>query len=168
MTNHAIEEVEVQNDGGYPVSAEALTGAARATLARHGAAGCGLTVVISDDAAVQALNRQFRGVDAPTDVLSFPADDMPPAPDDTAEQTTRYLGDIIIAYPYTAATAERAGHDITDTLLLLVVHGALHLLGFDHDTDANRAVMWEHQREICAALGVAEAILPELEGADDA
>lgn len=163
MTNEAIE---IQNDGGYPVSANALIDAARATLAQHNAAGCSLTLVISDSATVQDLNRQFRGVDAPTDVLSFPADDMPPAPDDVPD-SPRYVGDIIIAYPYTAAAAQRAGHDIAGTLTLLTVHGTLHLLGFDHDTDANRAVMWRHQRDICAALGVAEAIIPTLEGLDD-
>jgi probable rRNA maturation factor len=110
--------------------------------------GSGLTLVITGDDAVHALNKQFRGVDAPTDVLSFPVD-PPPVPE---AEDYRYLGDIIIAYPRAAAQAQQAGHSVEGELLLLVVHGTLHLLGFDHDTDEARASMWEAQRAALSAI----------------
>jgi probable rRNA maturation factor len=74
-----------------------------------------------------------------------------------------YLGDLVIAYPYAQAQAQREGHDMMHSLLLLVVHGTLHLLGYDHDTVSNRAAMWAAQDRVLAALGVPLAIVPSLE-----
>ncbi len=113
----------------------------------------GVTVVITDDAHVRALNKQFRGVDAATDVLSFPADPPPEALDPT-EVEPDYLGDLIIAYPYTKHQAEELGHALADELVLLVVHGTLHLLGFDHDTPEHQDEMWAEQAEVLARAGV--------------
>jgi probable rRNA maturation factor len=118
-----------------------------------------LTVVVTDDEAVRILNQKFREVDAPTDILSFPADPLPELPDDLEidldeEESAAYLGDLIIAYPYTQQQAAAAGHALEDELTLLVVHGTLHLLGYDHDTPEHEAEMWETQAETLAALNV--------------
>lgn len=105
-----------------------------------------LTLVLTDDEQVHALNQQYRAVDAPTDVLSFPAGDVDP---DTGNL---YLGDIIISLPRALAQAQAEGHLFEDELRLLVVHGALHLLGFDHADEHEQAAMWAAQAEILARL----------------
>ncbi|MCU0512819.1 MAG: rRNA maturation RNase YbeY [Anaerolineae bacterium] len=152
--------IEIQNDHAFPLAADRLAQAARAALALHDLPPeSSLNIVITTDAAVQALNRQFRQVDAPTDVLSFPAE-LPPA---GVDDDTTCLGDLLIAYPYARAQAERAGHPLPDSLALLVVHGTLHLLGYDHDTPPGRAEMWAVQAEALAALGIDERIVPALE-----
>ena len=101
-----------------------------------------LTILISDDEQLHQLNRQFLGIDEPTDVLSFPAGHIDP------DTHTTYLGDVIISYPRAVEQAETAGHPIEEELRLLAVHGALHLLGFDHDEPQDQARMWEAQEEI--------------------
>ena len=85
-----------------------------------------LSIVITDDAKLQELNRQYLGSDMPTDVLSFPAEETDP---DSGEI---YLGDILISLPRASEQASAGGHPVEDELQLLVVHGALHLLGHDH------------------------------------
>jgi probable rRNA maturation factor len=106
-----------------------------------------LAVVLSDDALLQELNRQYLGIDAPTDVLSFPSDEI------DLDSGQRYLGDILISLPRAQEQAHSAGHPLQDELRLLVVHGVLHLLGYDHDEDANRLNMWAIQSEILRSLG---------------
>lgn len=158
-----MAEIDLQNAHFYPVDLARLRAAAEAALATQGADGV-LTLVVADDSEVAALNRQFRGIDAPTDVLSFPADDLP---DDLRDpDAPPYLGDLVIAFPYAQAQAERAGHPPADSFALLAVHGVLHLLGFDHDTPERRAAMWTAQADALRALGISPDIVPPLE--DDA
>jgi probable rRNA maturation factor len=107
-----------------------------------------ITVVLDDDVHIQNLNLQFLGIDAPTDVLSFPSDEIDP------ETENRYLGDIIISYPRAVAQAQAAGHSVESELQLLVVHGTLHLLGYDHAEENEKRNMWEVQRNILSTLGV--------------
>jgi probable rRNA maturation factor len=107
-----------------------------------------ITIVIDDDAHIQNLNFQFLGIDAPTDVLSFPSDEIDP------ETENRYLGDIIISYPRAVAQAQAAGHSVESELQLLVVHGTLHLLDYDHTDENEKRNMWEVQRNILTTLGV--------------
>jgi len=83
------------------------------------------------------------------------------------EDALPYLGDLIIAYPYALAQAQREGHDAMQSFSLLVVHGTLHLLGYDHDTLENRAEMWAAQETALMALGISTAIVPSLEGSID-
>jgi len=150
--------VDVQNDPGYPLDAGRLCEAAQAVLKQQNAhPDSSLTIVFTDDESIAALNRQYRDLDAPTDVLSFPAG--PPIVD--LEDEPPYLGDLIIAFPYAAAQAQRLGHDLDDSLVLLAVHGTLHLLGFDHDTDERRADMWAAQAAALQALGISQDIVPE-------
>lgn len=116
-------------------------------LRQSGAGPADLTIVIGDDSQLHALNRQFLGIDAPTDVLSFPADDTDP---DSGE---RYIGDILISYPRAADQAANAGHTVHEELQLLVVHGVLHLLGFDHAWPEEKKRMWEIQAQVLESLG---------------
>ena len=149
-------EVELLNEDGFAVDENRLQAAAVMVLSRHEVeADSSLTIVITDNDSVANLNQQYRGVDAPTDVLSFPMDSMP--------GDHPYLGDLVIAYPYAAAQAEREGHPLADSLVLLVVHGTLHLIGYDHDTLMRRAEMWAAQESALQALGVSPEIVPALE-----
>jgi probable rRNA maturation factor len=153
--------VDVLNQDAFQVNEDRLRQAAETVLSQYEAAAqSGLTIVIDDDEAVRDLNRQFRHIDAPTDVLSFPAD----APPVIIEDEAPYLGDLVIAFPYASAQAERENHPLDDSLSLLVVHGTLHLLGYDHDTPERRAEMWAAQARALTALGISTSLVPALEG----
>jgi probable rRNA maturation factor len=119
-----------------------------------------LTLVVTGDEEVQALNLQFLGEDHPTDVLSFPSAEQPTetgrsvfvtAPD-AEPQTAPYLGDILIALPYTQRQAAELGRELKAELRLLAVHGTLHLLGYDHAEPEEEAVMWARQDAILAQV----------------
>src|SRR5215510_13360324 len=85
-----------------------------------------LSIILTDDAHLHELNLNYLGIDAPTDVLSFPASETDP---DTGG---RYIGDILISTPRAQAQADAAGHPFESEMQLLVVHGVLHLIGHDH------------------------------------
>ena len=106
-----------------------------------------LTIVLSDDSQIQQLNRQYREVDAATDVLSFPADYIDP------ESGQTYLGDVIISLERAQTQAETSRQTLEDELRLLVVHGVLHLLHYDHAELKEKEEMWEIQDEILVKLG---------------
>ncbi len=116
-----------------------------------------LSIVIDDDARLQDLNNEFLSIDAPTDVLSFPAGEAEVDP----ETGKAYLGDIIISYPRALEQANAAGHAVMDELQLLVVHGVLHLLGHDHAEPEEKARMWIAQGEILQSLDVHLSRLPD-------
>ena len=155
--------IDIQNDANYLIDAARLQAASKQVLSQHDVdPETTLSVVFVDNAYIQGVNLQFRGIDAPTDVLSFPADEPPVE----IEDEPPYLGDLIIAYPYASEQAAREGHTLDDSLSLLVIHGTLHLLGYDHDTPENRAEMWSAQDAALTALGISTAIVPALEGSD--
>src|SRR6188508_93914 len=85
-----------------------------------------LTIVLTTDARLQELNRDYLGIDTPTDVLSFPASELDP------ETGARYIGDILISIQRAQSQATVAGHPLESEVQLLIVHGVLHLLGHDH------------------------------------
>lgn len=159
--------IDVQNESGYALDPERLIQAALCVLAQerenpHSA----ISIVLTDNATVAQLNREFRGIDAPTDVLSFPSDPLPPElADELGDDEPPYLGDLVIAYPYTVAQAEREGHPLTESFMLLVVHGTLHLLGYDHNTPESRAEMWAAQDSALTTLGIPLTLVPALEEA---
>jgi probable rRNA maturation factor len=107
-----------------------------------------LTIVLTDDTRLQELNRDYLGIDAPTDVLSFPASETDP------ETGARYIGDILISIPRAQAQADAAGHALESEVQLLVVHGVLHLLGHDHGEPKEKARMWQAQAEVLESLGL--------------
>jgi len=106
---------------------------ARATLAAIGRAHCSLTIAFVRDRAIRGLNRTYRGKDRATDVLSFPATDA--QTESTTGEMARFLGDIVIATDTASAQAETARHSFAREVSELVIHGALHLCGYDHETD---------------------------------
>ena len=114
-----------------------------------------LSVVLTDNRRLHKLNRDYLGVDAPTDVLSFPASESDP------ETGARYIGDIIISVPYAAKGAKQAGNSLEAELQLLVVHGVLHLLGHDHAKPKEKSKMWKAQAEILAQLGLGDVVIRE-------
>jgi len=141
----------VRADSAYrkQIDPRRLREAARKTLAHESAPSrAELTLVITGDDEIRDLNRQYRGVDAPTDVLSFAE-----AETDAHFVEPVYLGDVIISYPRAVAQAASAGHPVADELLLLVVHGVLHLLGHDHAGRAEKRKMWTAQKQILSELG---------------
>ena len=146
-------EVDIQAD--VDVADEVLTGLATAvTAALHHQqlpAGAALSLLLTDDAQIQQLNLDFRQVDAPTDVLSFPAGDPIPG----MAEMPPYLGDIAISVPYATRQATKAGHEVWAELQLLAVHGVLHLLGHDHGEAEEKADMWAAQHTILSQLGLA-------------
>jgi probable rRNA maturation factor len=166
--------LEIDDEFIEAVDGRRLEAAAIATLQDCGCDTGELTIVITNDQTVRLLNLQFRGIDASTDVLSFPFEETEAEEDgaldedessDSAARPTlivaeemraeiaNYLGDVIIAYPYSAAQALRFNNSIDDELQLLVVHGVLHLLGYDHATPEEEAVMWQRQSAILAKFG---------------
>lgn len=150
---HSDDRVTVEVDDAYAAEVDPtdLLAAAVAALLAEGAADGELTLVVTNDEAVAALNREYRSVDGPTDVLSFAAQEDAPG-FVTAPEMAAYLGDIVIALPYTKQQAEALGRPLRDELRLLTVHGVLHLLGYDHADPEEEAAMWARQDAILGQL----------------
>jgi probable rRNA maturation factor len=125
--------------------------ATRAAIANAGVPtrpAAGLAVALADDAMIRAANRGWRSLDKTTNVLSFPS----VLPQGIA--TAPFLGDVIVAYETVAAEADAEGKPFADHLVHLVVHGVLHLLGYDHMTGEQAELMEARERMILASLGV--------------
>ncbi len=114
-----------------------------------------LTILLSDDSQLRSLNQSYLGIDAPTDVLSFPSEESDP------ETGEKYLGDIVISIPRAERQARTAGHLLEAEAQLLVVHGVLHLLGHDHAKSADKSRMWQAQGEILERLGLGQIQIRE-------
>lgn len=119
-----------------------------------------VSLVLADDALVRRLNRQWRRIDAPTDVLSFPADD-----DGLATNAPWLLGDVILAFETVSRAAAEQGKPLADHLRHLVVHGVLHLLGYDHEKPAEAEEMEALETRALARLGVADPYAAERQAA---
>jgi probable rRNA maturation factor len=148
MTNITIQIVprfRARVDEGFlrRVAAEALS--------QEGVEGeTELSLIITDDEAVRELNRRFRGVDAPTDVLAFGAEAEEHFV--VAPENPPYLGDVVISYQRALAQAEELGHTVGEELKLLVIHGILHLLGYDHQEEADARKMREREEKTLAKV----------------
>jgi len=127
--------VLVSNRQPQPVDEDGLRALAQATLRGEGLVEVELSVSFVDDAEIEDLHVRFMDEPGPTDVLSFPLDDVD-------EDGVRLLGDVVIA---PAVAARNNPDDPAAELRLLLVHGILHLLGYDHEADAEKAAMWERQ-----------------------
>jgi len=149
-------EVEIEADDWTEAlpDAEAIVGrAAQAALAEVEG---GLVVLLTDNGAVQLLNAQFRDKDRPTNVLSFPGGDMP------MPGAPTHLGDIVLAFGVCRDEAEAQGKSLANHLTHLVIHGTLHVLGRDHEEEAEAEAMEAEERTLLASLGVADPyILPD-------
>lgn len=124
-----------------------------AIRAQEPAKALGVAILLTDDGAMRRLNAQFRGKDKPTNVLSFPAPRLP-AGRGIAESL--FLGDVALGYETCTAEALADGKDLGDHLSHLVVHGILHLLGLDHETETEAEAMEARERVILATLGIAD------------
>ena len=127
-------------------------------ILRHAATFMGITeeaeisVTFVDDAAIQDINREYRGKDVPTDVISFALEEEE---DVVIEGMPRMLGDIIISTERTAEQALSYGHSFERELGFLAVHSLLHLLGYDHMNEADERAMFGKQDEILTSFGLA-------------
>ncbi len=112
-------------------------------------------IALADDAETARLNGRYRGIEGPTDVLSF-ASGEPVGGPGRAEEPPAMLGDIVIAFETSARDAARAGKRLDHHLQHLVVHGLLHLLGYDHETQRDASCMETMEVEILKRLGIAD------------
>jgi probable rRNA maturation factor len=144
--------VEVANESGTPVDEESLVGLARFVLKWmriHPQAE--LSVVLVDEPAMEELHVKWMDEPGPTDVLSFPMDELRPPKDDDDPPEPGLLGDVVLCPTVAERQAVEAGHSTQDELNLLTAHGILHLLGYDHAEPAQEREMFGLQDEIVAA-----------------
>jgi len=139
------------------INSTLLEGAALAALKEQAAPqDASLSILLTDDAQIQKLNSEYRGIDAPTDVLSFEVHERDP------ETGFLYLGEIIISTPTATRQANKNGHSLEAEVQLLVVHGVLHLLGHDHAEAEDKNKMWATQAKILTSLGLSELKIQEI------
>lgn len=140
--------VEIAESADQMLRTSLFEDAAQATLKRASPSSeVSLTILLTGDEQVRDLNRQYLGIDEPTDVLSFPADYTDP------DTNVPYLGDVIISCSQAQVQAANGGHSLEEEMQLLVVHGVLHLLGYDHMFADEKERMWSIQSEILRSVG---------------
>ncbi len=141
--------IQVKRNFSTKVDQPTLTRAAQMTLefARIGE-NSDISIVIGNDEMLRKLNLAYRQVNEATDVLAFPSGEVDP------DTHTKYLGDVIISLPRAQQQAAAHGHALLEELQLLVVHGMLHLLGYDHEQDDDKQKMQSAQERILRQLGV--------------
>ena len=122
-----------------------VRGAACAALATRNLPESAVSILLADDAAIRVLNRQFRGSDKPTNVLSFAA---------PAIGRKQFYGDVALGFETVANEAREQGKLLSHHIQHLIVHGVLHLLGFDHETDSDANAMESVETELLKSLGV--------------
>lgn len=146
-------EVEVEDEAWAAAvpEVEAVTRRAAEAVLADRQAGGQVTVLLTDDGCIAELNARFRGKPGPTNVLSFPA----------AVSARPHVGDVALAYGVCAAEAEAQGKSLELHLTHLVAHGVLHLLGYDHATDAEAEEMEALERRILAGLGAPDPYAPQ-------
>lgn len=136
--------------GALPAAASFVRRVVGAALADRKVSGAAeISVVLAGDAEVRRLNRTYRGQDKPTNVLSFPLGA-------TAPGTLRALGDVVLAFGTVRREAAAQGKSIADHTAHLLVHGTLHLLGYDHESPGQARTMERHEVRILAGLGIAD------------
>jgi probable rRNA maturation factor len=139
--------VEVEVTDGLEFDVAAVIADGERVLAALSLADCELSVLLCDDATIQPLNRDWRGKDRPTDVLSFDQGAGRPSPGDSV-----LLGDVIISLETARAQAESRGHPLAHEVRVLLVHGICHLIGYDHEKDDEAEVMESMERDLLARL----------------
>jgi len=147
-------DIEIEDEAWVVAAPQALDlvqAAAAAVLRQAEFDGDAVTILLTDDESVRDLNARFRGKDYATNVLSFPAPENPEG----------HLGDIALAFGVCAREASEQGKPLGHHLQHLVAHGVLHLLGYDHETDAEAEHMEGLERVILAGLGVPDPYAAE-------
>lgn len=158
----SLYEIEVRVDTRLPDAPpdmkERIRRAVELCLESEGAEPCEVAVTLSGDDFLRELNKTYRGIDSPTDVLSFPldlGDDLELGGASLPPEAARHLGDVVVSLERAKAQAEEYGHSLERELAFLVVHGTLHLLGFDHEDEEGRRTMREREEAVLARLGLA-------------
>ena len=136
--------IVIVNESGRRAPRALISRAVTATLQLHKRADAVVVILLATDDAVRSLNKQFRRVDEPTDVLTFPGDEFPGAP----------LGDIAIAVPYAERQALARRVSLSQELSYLAIHGALHLLGFDDESEPAREIMVREMNRAAVKAGL--------------
>lgn len=148
--------IEINNESAIEVDEAALQRLAAYALEQlHVHAEAELAIVLVDEGAMEQLHVQWMDEPGPTDVLSFPMDELRPGTED-AVTPAGLLGDIVLCPQVAAVQAEAAGHSTLDELLLLTTHGLLHLLGFDHAEPQEEKEMFGLQRDILVGFHLSE------------
>lgn len=159
MTEADSIDVVIEDPRWETLGLEALAAEASATALRHlglDPAGFEISLLAADDARVCQLNSAFRGKDAPTNVLSWPSKERGAAVagGDPVTADDPELGDIALAWETCQREAQAAGKPVSDHVAHLIVHGILHLLGYDHIRDADATLMERIETEILGKLGL--------------
>ena len=151
-------EIEIRREPEVlPVTTEQTEAVRRSVLTvgrLYGAEDAEVSVTLTDDAHIHALNREYRGIDRPTDVLSFALTESE-EPEIVGGEDHEVLGDLVISLERAQAQAKEYGHTELRELSFLTVHGMLHLLGYDHMEEEERLEMEEEQRRVMEELGIA-------------
>ena len=159
---HSIQIYREKRNLGHPGAAKLIRAAAKAALKAQGVRrDCTVSVLLTDDAGIREINREQRGIDAPTDVLSFPLNELregafdPEGCEYDYETDRLMLGDMVLDLERCAAQGEEYGHGFDHELRYLTVHSVLHLLGYDHlDEGPMKARMRAREEAILAELGL--------------
>ncbi len=142
--------IEVNNETTFPANEERLVAVGRFVLnALHVSAEAELAIMLIDPEAMEKLHIEWMDLAGPTDVMSFPMDELRPGTA-SAPSSAGVLGDIVLCPEVAAQQAQAAGHPLEEELLLLTVHGVLHLLGYDHAEPEEEAEMFGLQRKLLA------------------
>jgi probable rRNA maturation factor len=145
-------EVLVRNSQPEPLDEDRIAEIAKTALqVEHFPKPAEISIVLTDDEQLQVLNREYRGKDRPTDVLSFSQLEGEPFVGDP--EGVVELGDVVISVETAKRQAEQHGHSLQDEVNLLVAHGVLHLLGYDDETESEAAEMRRHEAKILEEVG---------------
>jgi probable rRNA maturation factor len=148
--------IDINNESNVPVDEAAILRLAAFALdAMHVHADAELAIVLVDEGAMEQLHVQWMDEPGPTDVLSFPMDELRPGTED-AETPPGLLGDVVLCPQVAEEQAKTAGHSTLEELLLLTTHGILHLLGFDHAEPDEEKEMFGIQRDILVGFAMQE------------
>ncbi len=148
-TEDQVIAILVQDQFRSIISDQILLSCGETTLLLDGVTDSpSLTIMITDDEEMIDMNQRYRGINKTTDVLAFGANFTDP------DLESRYLGDVVISFPQAEKQALKRGHAVEEELQLLVVHGVLHLLGYDHHTQTGKEAMWAIQSRVLTELGL--------------
>ena len=152
--------IDVNNESAIDVDESVLLRLTRHNLAQlHVSPDAEVAIVLVDEGAMEALHVQWMDEPGPTDVLSFPMDELRPGTDESPTPAG-LLGDIVLCRQVAEGQAEKAGHTLIDELILLTTHGLLHLLGYDHAEPEEHRVMFGLQDRLIESFAAEERRRP--------